>query len=81
MANNSLVNFRANRQFQSLLEVLTESFPDNVLLQDKLGDLITKKSSYIKKLQQMWTDRDTPDFDEQDIREMNLKLRGSRLGN
>ena len=74
MANNSLVNFRANRQFQSLLEVLTTSLPDNVLLQDQLSGLITKKSSYIKKLQLMWTDREQPDFDEQDIREMNLRF-------
>ena len=80
MANNSLINFRANRQFQSLLEVLTTSLPDNVALQEQLSGLITKKSSYIKKLQLMWSNRTHPDFTEQDIREINLNFQPTQPG-
>ena len=81
MANNLSVNFRANRQFQSLLEFLTTSLPDNTELQEKLGALITQKSSYIKKLKQMCSERQVPDFDEQDIREINLSYQPTQTGN
>ena len=74
MANNSLLNFRANRQFQGLLEALTISLPDNRVLQEQLTGLITKKSSYIKRLQILWDNRTKPDLTEQDIRQINMSF-------
>ena len=74
MANNSLINFRANRQFQGLLEALTISLPDNQVLQEQLTGLITKKSSYIKRLQILWDNRTKPDFTEQDICQINMSF-------
>ena len=81
MANNSLVNFRANRQFQGLLEALTISLPDNQVLQEQLTGLITKKSSYIKRLQILWDNRTKPDLTEQDIREINLSFQPTQPEN
>ena len=71
----------ANRQFQGLLEALTTSLPDNVALQDQLSGLITKKSSYIKRLQIIWDNRTKPDLTEQDIREINLNFQPTQPEN
>ena len=46
---NSLVNFRAQKQFESILDILSTALPESVQVQEKLDSLITKKSSYIKK--------------------------------
>ena len=50
LLNNPLLDFKRNRQFQSLIDVLQESIPENALLQGKLSDLTSSKGSYIKQL-------------------------------
>ena len=74
LLNNSSLDFKRNRQFQSLIDVLQESIPENALLQGKLSDLTSSKGSYIKQLIKEWDERDQPDYDEEEIRQMNIML-------
>ena len=57
LLNNPLLDFKRNRQFQSLIDVLQEAIPENALLQGKLSDLTSSKGSYIKQLIREWEDR------------------------
>jgi hypothetical protein len=50
MINNPLLDFKRNRQFQGLVDVLQECLPDNANLQGKLSDLTYSKGSYIRQL-------------------------------
>ena len=72
LLNNPLLDFKRNRQFQSLIDVLQEAIPENALLQGKLSDLTSSKGSYIKQLIKEWEDRIRPDYDEEEIRQMNI---------
>ena len=72
LLNNPLLDFKRNRQFQSLIDVLQEAIPENALLQGKLSDLTSSKGSYIKQLIREWEDRIRPDYDEEEIRQMNI---------
>ena len=65
LLNNPLLDFKRNRQFQSLIDVLQEAIPENALLQNKLSDLTSSKGSYIKQLIKEWEGRITPDYDEE----------------
>ena len=51
------------------------------MLQEQLTGLITKKSSYIKRLQTIWDNRKKPDLTEQDIREINLSFQPTQPEN
>ena len=70
---NNLLHYRIQKQFRSILELLTDALPDNLEVQEKLDCLINQKSSYIKKPQKRWITRKIPIFSERDIREMNLE--------
>ena len=72
LLNNPLLDFKRNRQFQSLIDVLQESIPENALLQGKLSDLTSSKGSYIKQLITEWNERSQPDYNEEEIRQMNI---------
>ena len=72
LLNNPLLDFKRNRQFQSLIDVLQESIPENALLQGKLSDLTSSKGSYIKQLITEWNERSHPDYNEEEIRQMNI---------
>ena len=72
LLNNPLLDFKRNRQFQSLIDVLQEAIPENALLQNKLSDLTSSKGSYIKQLIKEWEGRVRPDYDEEEIRQMNI---------
>ena len=73
MMSNLLLDFKRNRQFQGLVDVLTECIPDNENLQEKLSDLTSSKGSYIKQLVAKWDSRMQPDFTELDIRTLNIQ--------
>ena len=64
---NSLLHFRSQKNFESILGLLQDALPDNIAVQEKLVTLITKKSSYIKKLQKRWIARIVPIYSERDI--------------
>ena len=78
LLNNPLLDFKRNRQFQSLVDVLAESIPENALLQDKLSNLTSSKGSYIKQLIREWESREKPDYDEQEIKQMNIDYLGNQ---
>ena len=78
LLNNPLLDFKRNRQFQSLIDVLQESIPENALLQGKLSDLTSSKGSYIKQLITEWNERDQPDYNEEEIRQMNINHVGDQ---
>ena len=78
LLNNPLLDFKRNRQFQSLIDVLQEAIPENALLQDKLSDLTSSKGSYIKQLIKEWEGRVKPDYDEEEIRQMNIDHQGDQ---
>ena len=71
---NSLLHFRSQKNFESILGILQDALPDNTAVQDKLETLITKKSSYIKKLQKRWMARTVTIYSE---KEMNLGFVGN----
>ena len=73
MMNNPLLDFKRNRQFQGLVDVLAECLPDNANLQEKLSDLTSSKGSYIKQLVAKWDQRMQPDYTELDIRQLNIQ--------
>ena len=54
---NNLLHFRSQKNFESILGVLQNELPDNLEVQEELEGLITKQSSYIKKLQKKWVAR------------------------
>jgi hypothetical protein len=70
---NNLLHYRNQKNFESILSLLTDALPNNAEVQAKLDTLITKKSSYIKKLLRRWIARYIPIYSERDIREMNLE--------
>ena len=76
---NNLLHFRSQKNFESILGLLQDALPDNIEVQAKLETLITKKSSYIKKLQKRWITRTVPIYSERDIPEMNLEYIGNML--
>ena len=78
LLKNPLLDFKRNRQFQSLVDVLAESIPENALLQDKLSNLTSSKGSYIKQLIREWESREKPDYDEQEIKQMNIDYLGNQ---
>ena len=78
LLNNPLLDFKRNRQFQSLIDVLQESIPENAILQAKLSYLTSSKGSYIKQLITEWDERDQPDYDEEEIRQMNIDHAGDQ---
>ena len=78
LLNNPLLDFKRNRQFQSLVDVLAEAIPENALLQDKLSDLTSSKGSYIKQLIKDWEGRVKPDYDEEEIKQMNIDYQGNQ---
>ena len=61
-----------------MIDVLQESIPENALLQGKLSDLTSSKGSYIKQLIKEWDERDQPDYDEEEIRQMNIDYAGDQ---
>ena len=67
------MDFKQNKKFQNLVEIIAETNPDNVLLQEKLQTLATTKASFIKKIQLEWEERSKPDFNELDIRTLNIQ--------
>ena len=72
LLNNPLLDFKRNRRFQSLIDVLQEAIPENALLQNKLSDLTSSKGSYIKQLIKECEGRVTPNYNEEEIRQMNI---------
>ena len=78
---NSLLHFRSQKNFESILGLLQDALPDNIAVQEKLETLITKKNSYIKKLQKRWMARTVTIYSERDIREMNLECIDNLLQN
>ena len=58
------MDFKQNKKFQNLVEIIAETNPDNVLLQEKLQTLATTKASFIKKIQLEWEERSKPDFNK-----------------
>jgi hypothetical protein len=76
---NSLLHFRSQKNFESILVILQDALPDNIAVQEKLETWITKISSYIKKLQKRWISRTVPNYSERDIRKMNLEYIGNIL--
>ena len=67
------MDFKQNKKFQNLVEIIAETNPDNVLLQEKLQTLATTKASFIKKIQLEWEERSKPDFNELEIRTLNIQ--------
>ena len=61
---NSLINFRTQKQFENILDLLSTALPESVEVQEELDALITKKSSYIKKLKKQWAARKIPIYNE-----------------
>ena len=66
---------------KSILGLLQDSLPENIAVQEKLETLITKKNSYIKKLQKRWMARTVTIYSERDIREVNLEYIDNLLQN
>ena len=71
---NNLLHFRSQKNFESILRVLENALPDNLEVQEELEGLITKKSSFIRKLPKRWVARVVPIYSERSIREMNLEF-------
>jgi hypothetical protein len=69
---NPLMDFKQNRRFQNLIEIISDSLPDNEQLQEKLTSLATTKASFIKKILLEWEERTTSDYDKLDIRALNI---------
>ena len=57
--------------------LLQDALPDNIEVQAKLETLMTKKSSYIKKLKKRWMARTVTIYSEKDIHKMNLGYVGN----
>ena len=76
---NNLLQYRSQKQYENVLNLLTDAQPDNLVLQNKLDSLITKKSSHIKKLLKKWIKRDLPLYSEKDIRELNLEFISDKI--
>ena len=78
---NNLLQYRSQKQYENVLNLLTEALPDNLEIQTKLDSLITKKSSHIKKLLRKWIKRYLPIYSEKDIRELNLEFLSDKIRN
>jgi hypothetical protein len=76
---NNLLQYRSQKQYENVLNLLTDALPDNLVLQTKLDSLITKKSSHIKKLLRKWIKRYLPIYSEKDIRELNLEFLSDKI--
>jgi hypothetical protein len=80
---NNLLQYRSKKQYEDVLNLLRETFPDNLVLENKLDKLITKRSSHIRKLLNKWVQRELPLYSEKDILELNLEFisdKATRLG-
>ena len=78
---NNLLQYRSQKNYKKVLNLLTEALPDNLEIQTKLDSLITKKSSHIKKLLRKWIKRYLPIYSEKDIRELNLEFLSDKIRN
>ena len=78
---NNLLQYCNQKNYENILNLLTEALPDNPEIQTRLDSLITKKSSYIKKLLRKWIKRYIPIYSEKDIRELNLEFLSNKIRN
>jgi hypothetical protein len=69
---NNLLQYRSRKQYEDVLNLLREALPDNLVLENKLDLLITKRSSNIRKLLNKWVQRELPLYSEKDILELNF---------
>ena len=70
---NILSKYSLKKQNKDLLKILETAFPDNNIVQESLQSLISRKATWIQRLQILWEKRKQPVLNVFQVREICLQ--------